>query len=297
MRTSFFTVSFERPNARLRLVLERVIAKFRHGIHRSTHASSTGIEFRGFKPYEPSDPPGAIDYFASERFSDEPELMPVVRMFHPEREIGVVFLLDISETMRVPQKKFLCALEVLWLFALSAFKFHDRFRIVFFDETPRYDSGWLFTEDAVVEFFSSFSRGKIQKLKVSHNIFSYLAGLSLSDTMIPIVSDFAVWDKAGLGAVRRLNLFERNIKPVFVVLDEWEGFCTSGYTIKLRDPRTANIRNYSPGEVAELVRVARESLSDLRDKVRPLSVPFIEVPLIADAVSVVQNAFLRMGYQ
>lgn len=297
MQTSFFKDFAFRPSARLRLDIDRVIARFRFGIHRSV-MMGLGMEFRGFKPYESSDPPNAIDYFASERLSQYPEFEPVVRQYHPEKEMGVVFFLSVEESMSVPAHKVSHALELLWLFVLSAFKHRDRFRIILFQKHPLYDSGWLFSEDQTEDFFGALAREENRAVRESKNIdiFSYLAGLPLLDIMAVVVSDFtSSWERE-LQALRRLEAVEKNIKVVMFSLDEWMGFRSSPFGLALRDPNHKIIRYYYGSEVAELVIGARQHLEGIKRGVKSLAVPFIEVSLLQNPVRTVEKAFLRMGY-
>lgn len=297
MQTSFFKDFASRPSARLRLEIDRVIARFRFGIHRSA-MTGFGMEFRGFKPYESSDPPNAIDYFASERLSQDPEFEPVVRQYHPEKEMGVVFLLSAEESMGVPAHKVSHALELLWLFALSAFKHRDRFRIILFREYPLYDSGWLLSEDQTENFFGALTREESRAVGQSKNtdIFSYLVGLPLLDIMAVVVSDFtSSWERE-LQALRLLETVGKNIKVVMLSLDEWIGFRPSPFGLALRDPNHKVIRYYYDSEVAELVMEARQHLEKIKRSVKSLAIPFIEVPLLQSPVHTVEKAFLRMGY-
>lgn len=297
MQTSFFKGFASRPSARLRLNIDRVVARFRFGIHRSAMVGF-GMEFRGFKPYEFSDPPNAIDYFTSERLSQDPEFEPVVRQYHPEKEMGVVFLLSAEESMGVPACKVSHALELLWLFALSAFKHRDRFRIILFREYPLYDSGWLFGEDQTEDFFGALAREENRAVHEPKNIdiFSYLAGLPLLDIMAVVVSDFtSSWERE-LQALRRLEAVEKNIKVVMLSLDEWIGFRSSPFGLALRDPNRKIIRYYYGSEVVELVMGARQHLEEIKRGVKSLAVPFIEVPLLQSPVRTVEKVFLRMGY-
>lgn len=296
MRTSFFKGHDIRPSVRLRLEIDRVVARFRFGIHRSV-MSGFGMEFRGFKPYESSDPPNAIDYLASERLSQEPEFEPVVRQYHPEKEIGVVFLLSAEESMSLPAQKISHALELLWLFALSAFKHRDRFRIILFGECPLYDSGWLLREDQIENFFGVLAREGDRAVGQSKNvdIFSHLSSLPLFDAMAVVVSDFTLsWEKELL-ALRRLEIIEKNIKVMMLALEEWGGFLPLSFGLSLRDPRDKIVRHYSKSDVAELAAQARQHFERIRQGVRALAVPFIEVPLLQSPVRTVERAFLRMS--
>ena len=72
MGVSFFS---EKPSELLKLKIERALFQIRDGIHKSK-VRGEGPEFRGFKPWDPSDNPARIDYPAS--YKTSPELDEVV---------------------------------------------------------------------------------------------------------------------------------------------------------------------------------------------------------------------------
>src|SRR3989338_6841745 len=152
MQTSVFSETVPRVRQLLRLEIDRVLRQFRPGGHRS-NLRGIGSEFRGFKAYEPSDPPSAVDWVAAERISDDPTLEPVSRSYHPERMVSVLFILDIRDSMEQPPQKFSHAAALLWLFAFSAFKTKDYFRVFLHGPISLPNSEWLHCEEDAVEFF------------------------------------------------------------------------------------------------------------------------------------------------
>ena len=116
MGVSFFS---EKPSELLKLKIERALFQIRDGIHKSK-VRGEGPEFRGFKPWDPSDNPARIDYPASYKTSPELDEV-VVRTSYGEKRISVVVILDLRITMGFPLRKLEHATALFWLFALSAF--------------------------------------------------------------------------------------------------------------------------------------------------------------------------------
>ena len=125
-------LSFPKPNQRARFKLEKIIQDFRSGVHRSAMVGR-GTDFRGIREYHIEDPASSIDHRTSARLSDEDTSL-VVREFQPDREVGVVCAIDIGATMQSLSRKLEYASFFAWLFALSAFQYRDRFRLLLFSE-------------------------------------------------------------------------------------------------------------------------------------------------------------------
>ena len=297
MQTSFFTKFAKRPTLRLQLELESVISKFSGGLHRSV-ISGVGLEFKRLRPYDPSDSPTVIDDVASARYSEDPELEPLSREYYAERPISVIFLLDVDYTMEAPSEKYEHAATLFWLFALSAFEPHDLFRILCFRRGEMADSDFLTNEEAVEEWFASWSKGRgprFERLQ-SGNIFAHLAGWSLRDAVVILVSDFS-WDWAReLRSLRQLGVHDNNIRVVFFALDEWADYISTGYGMSLRDPRTGTVCHYTDEELLELRAAHEEHVERIRSGIRPLGIPLVTIPLLAEPLALIQRKFSQMGY-
>lgn len=291
--------SFERPNILVKLEIQKVLAKFRSGIHRSLVGGS-GSEFKSFRPYDPSDPLRVIDTAVAARFSEHPDIEPMSRTYYAEKEITTVFVLDCGDSMNVPPRKMEHAARLCWFFALSTFRYGDRFRFIPFCGQTVYDSFWISNEEILEEFCKKTqnSAAPISSIPWTGNVFSYLAQLSLHDAAIIVVSDFCgQWDEH-IAAFRLLSLHENNIQSIFIALDEWHGFTACAYGATLYDPvtrRTAVLDMRKKGDIARYAYRARQHFSDIAHHARPLGIPFIPISLMADPVTGVYKALLKMG--
>ena len=293
--------SFSRPNALLRLKLEKVLVRFQSGIHRSA-VKGSGIELKSFKPYEPSDPLQTIDAFVSARISEDPEIDPVSRVYYAEKEITTVVLLDIGDSMKIPPRKEEYANNLFWLFALSTFRYNDRLRIIPFAGTTVYDSFWIGNEGAAGQFFDSmqYTAGTtLHRVAWVTDVFSYFAHLSLRDAVVIMISDFCQWQEEKINMLKSLGLHENNIQPIMIALDEWHGFTPHGYGMTLRDTvtaRTSVLDMRNRGDVAQYADRARRHLLRIKETVHSFGIPMIVTPLITDPLAIVFKTFVKMGW-
>ncbi len=288
---------FQKPDALLRLEVERVISRFRGGIHRSMQKGS-GIDIASFKPYEPSDPLGSIDAFVSARVSEHPELEPISRVYHPEKEIATIALMDIGISMNVPPRKKEYAAKLLWLFALSAFRFGDRFRIIPFEGSAVYDSLWIANEDAAAHYMEHIEMSPESCYRVSwaQDACSYLAQLLVRDAVVVIISDFCMaWDFP-LASLKQLASHEQNVRLILLALDEWEGFTPHRYGITIYDPLMQNNEVMSMADMARRADAVRRHIAEIAGSVRSLGAPLISIPLLSNPLAAVVRAFLKMGW-
>lgn len=290
---------FERPSILVKLEIQKVLARFRSGIHRSL-VGGAGSEFKSFRPYDPSDPLRVIDTTVAARFSEHPDVEPMSRTYYAEKEITTVFVLDCGNSMYIPPRKMEHAAHLCWLFALSTFRYGDRFRFIPFRGQAVYDSFWIGNEDILEQFCKEMRDPAVPlpSVPVANSVFSYLAQLSLRDAVLIIVSDFCgQWD-GYIAALRLLGLHENNARPVCIALDEWHGFAACGYGTPLHDPITGKTTIFDmrkQGDMARYAYRAGRHLSDITARVRSLGIPLISIPLIADPVDMIYKAFLKMG--
>lgn len=262
-----------KPGGTVRLRIEKVIGDFRFGMHRSVMAGS-GILFRGIREYAPGDPLSSIDWLASARLSDDDETL-VVREYHPDREIQVLVALDIGASMAYPKRKREYGELLTWLFALSAFRSHDRFQLVFFDASSVICSGWGGSEEWLSEaFFEPSCIG----------LAPYLNGLGLKDTLLAVISDFNGMTPEYFRSFSALDTWNRNVHILFLPLDEWEGFTPKRFRASFLDV-SGHFRDLhlSPGKSAEKEALEyRARLHELKRISRPLGALPIRVPLVSD---------------
>ncbi|TSC68931.1 MAG: hypothetical protein G01um101466_255 [Parcubacteria group bacterium Gr01-1014_66] len=291
--------SFERPSVLVRLEIKKVLAMFRSGIHRSL-VGGAGSEFKSFRPYDPSDPLRALDTTVAARFSEHPDVEPMSRTYYAEKEITVIFMLDCGDSMNVPPRKMEHVACLVWLFALSAFRYGDRFRLIPFSQKIVRDSFWISNEGALDQFCKEMRNSDVfsSSLPWIDNAFSYLAQLSLHDAILVIVADFCEQWEERINALRLIGTHEHNVQPMLIALDEWQGFTPSAYGAAFFDPitrRTAILDMRKQGDMARYAYQAQQRMSDIAERVRPLGISFISIPLIADPIAIVYRAFLKMG--
>lgn len=283
-------LSVKKPTAHMRLQIERVIDEFRSGIHRSAVAG-VGIDFRNIRDYDPADPISRIDWSASARLSDDDSVF-VVREYHPDLEIGVVCAIDVGPSMESPARKREYSEWIAWLFALSAFRYRDRFRLIFFDRTSVNSSEWGKTEewlpDALFETEAT-------------DLCAHLNGLNLKNTLLVVISDFNQMSPEYIQRFRTLDYGARNIKGIFVALDEWDGFEPQWFRSSFVDAVSGAMRQLDlrRGKSAHREAEAQQQcFEQIRKTARPLGVSFIQVPLISDEpLSIVRRELLKQGFE
>ena len=294
MRTSSFFA--KKPVGLMRAKIDRIIAEFSGGIHRSI-LSGKGIEFKRLRPYSPLDPPTAIDDMASHRLSDEPDLNPYSRVRYTLKQVSILVLLDVGETMRAPAIKEERAALVFWFLAISAFKYLDRLRVIPYAEHPLGDSGWIEGEDGLAEFFTRFGAlsNPPARLSLVRSVYSYISRLELHDTIVFVISDFVDSRDEDSAELGQLGGRERNVKLVFCAVDEWEEFVPHGYSMRLCDPHLGVTREYSSGELNEMRTAALLRLSAIEESLRPLGAAFIRLPVLTDPLATLRQHFRRFG--
>jgi len=290
---------FEKPSLFVRLEIEKVLARFRGGIHRSVVAG-VGFEFKSLRPYDASDPLRAIDAAVSARFSEHPDVEPMSRTYYAEKEIATIVLLDRGDSMKIPPRKEEHAARLLWLFALSTFRYGDRFRLISFGAPAISDSLWIGDEDSLEQFLREIhsSAQLSSTIPWAEDAFSYLAHLSLRDAVVVIISDFCGEWEERVKALRLLGIHENNIQPIMIALDEWDGFTCQKYGTALYDPVTSKTTIFDMrknGDMAQYADRAYQHLLYIKKSVHPLGIPMISTPLTTDPLATVSKAFLKMG--
>ncbi|MDP3735701.1 MAG: DUF58 domain-containing protein [bacterium] len=284
------TPPLKKPTSLLRFRIDKVIADFRGGVHRSA-VSGSGIDFRMVREYDLADPLSRIDWLASARLSDDDTAL-VVREYHPDREIGVLCAIDAGSTMEHPRRKRAYSEALAWLFALSAFRYRDRFELVHFDVRSVRSTDWGRTETWLAD--ATFDTEP-------SDLTQYIGARQLTNTLLIVISDFNETTPEYMRRFRTLDFGSRNVQGVFFMLDEWAGFEPVRFRAAFFDSLSRSTRALSLHRGG---RAEREALcqsrcfEELRRIARPLDIPCITVPLIsADPLGIVHKAFLRLGLE
>lgn len=282
-------ISSQKITRHVRLKIDKVIGSFHDGVHRSA-MSGGGIEFRGIRPYDPSDRPSQIDWGASARLSGS-NLELVSRDYYPEREISVICVVEDSSSMHVPQKKREHAAALSWLFAISAFKYHDLFKFARFSSQEVCATQWVRREDSLLASRHEHFRG---------SLFFYLLNLAVKNTLLVVISDFGPHWKEEYTQLRRLDLQTQNIRCLFFALDEWAGFTPSSFGATFLDPVSRVTRVLNLGKKGGAHREQMEQkirFDEISRLIRPLGIPFITVPLLEDPLLGVRRGLLKLGFE
>lgn len=286
-----------KPVARLPFRIRKVLTSIYAGTHKSL-ISGKGWDFKGFRPYKSSDNPQHIDDSVSERVSSMPDLEPWVRTHYAEKTLNVVCILDTRASMTAPLRKQEYAIELIWIFALSAFKYCDRFRLICFHPESSCDSGWNSSEEQFTRFLRALSRNRIHPttFRDNQNLFSPLANLQLYDTFLIGISDFATsWNKE-MNSLRQLHASQRNIRVVLCGLDEWKGFSPQGFGATFMEPGSQIVHqdNLRKGKDTDRRRQEAEMrFAAITQSARACSMTFIPIPLLEEPITVVKRTFSR----
>lgn len=285
----------------MRITLGKIIAGFRFGVHRSL-LKGGGIEFKGLRPYDPADNLSHVDLVASARISDDDTEL-VSREYEPERAFSVLCIIDSTLGMEHPPKKMQSSMFLLWLFALSTFRYHDSFSCAFFSERKLHASGWMTREEVLHEFLRDFAHPVHKKRYAipGANLPRYLSGLRLHDTLVVVVSDF--WgDKWGNDAFRFRHLAsaEKNIRMIYFALNEWTGFTPVPFHVSLRNPLDGSSRQFSfrSGGEADAQKKAQEArFAAAKKALYTAGAPFISLPIFGDFAREVRRELLKHGFE
>ncbi|OGZ98980.1 MAG: hypothetical protein A3C07_03830 [Candidatus Sungbacteria bacterium RIFCSPHIGHO2_02_FULL_47_11] len=279
----------QKPSRLVRLEIGRVIEEFKSGIHGSA-LSGPGVEFHKLREYEPADQLSQIDWMASARISeDDSEFLS--REFLPEREIGVICAIDDSQTMRQLPRKQECATTLMWLFALSAFQFQDKFRLVLFGDEGVRSSDWVYGEEDLERVFWEKSSARLP---------AFVRDLNPKNTLIVVISDFNQFSVDSVRQLMRVSWSEKNLRSIFFGLDEWTGFRAHAWSASFFDPVSRAIRILRlgrRGDVSEEAKAQEDLFSEVRKIIRPFQIPFISVPLIAEPLKEVRRGLLKEGFE
>ncbi len=141
---------------RIEMVTNRVVNETMAGRYESVF-KGRGIEFEEVREYQPGDEVRSIDWNVTARMG-----RPFIKRFVEERELTVMFLIDLSRSMAfgsVRQLKQRVATELCAALAFSAIKNHDRAGLI------------LFTDR--VEHFAPPRKGARHVLRVIRDVLSY----------------------------------------------------------------------------------------------------------------------------
>jgi uncharacterized protein (DUF58 family) len=115
----------------LQLVVRRAVATLQAGAHRSIYKGS-GLAFEEVRHYQPGDEVRSIDWNVTARMGH-----PYVKRFVEERELRILFLLDISGSQQTGSGKYLkrdAAAEMIALLCLAGLRHGDSMGLALFSD-------------------------------------------------------------------------------------------------------------------------------------------------------------------
>ena len=215
---------------KIRILTNRLIDDQLSGDYHSTFKGQ-GVEFDEVRPYVPGDDVRTIDWNVTARTGQ-----PFIKRFSEERELTVLFLVDVSGSQTygsVARSKAELAAEVTALLALTAIKNQDKIGLVLFS-------------DKIVKYIPP-RKGRQPVMRIVREVLA--------------AEDEAVGGTDIAGAIRFLNGVQKRKCVVFLVSD----FQDAGYEKLLRVvARRHDVVCVTVGDPAER-RLPEAGLAELED--------------------------------
>jgi uncharacterized protein (DUF58 family) len=124
-------LSWLQRSRQLRLVVKRAVATLQTGSFRSIFKGS-GLAFEEVRPYQPGDEVRSIDWNVTARMGQ-----PYVKRYVEERELRILFVLDVSGSLRTGSALALkhdVAAELMALLSLAGLRYGDSMGLVLFSK-------------------------------------------------------------------------------------------------------------------------------------------------------------------
>lgn len=195
-----------------------------------------GIEFEEVRPYQAGDDVRTIDWNVTARTGE-----PFVKLFREERELTLMFLVDVSASMRfgtVSQFKSEIAAEVTALLAYTALKNNDKIGLIIFSDH--------------VEHYIPPKKGHAHIWRVIRDILSHKSKAKQTDLSLPLeylngiakrkVSAFLISDFLGDGYEKMLKQTARHHDLIAVsITDPKEASISNVGLIELQDAENEDV--------------------------------------------------------
>lgn len=172
-----------------------------------------GIEFDELRPYVPGDDMRAIDWKSTARTGQ-----PLVRRYREDRQLTVLFAIDVSASLRAgatERSRAELAAELCAVFALAAIRTNDRAGLLLFASAPerylRPAGGAVHVLRLVRETLSARPATRGTDLGAA---LEYLTGVQRRRATLFVVSDFLTdgYERALRAAVRRFDVIAVRIR-------------------------------------------------------------------------------------
>lgn len=210
----------------------RDVAALLAGQYRSAFRGS-GMQFKDFRPYEPGDDTRHISWPITARTGH-----PTLKLYEEERELNVVFLVDISGSSLFGQgkkRKIDVYAELLALMGLAAVRAGDKCGVVFFHDKVESYLPPRRSEDhiriALAHLLNQPLRGKTSNLNPA---LEFIGSTLKRRSLVVVLSDF------------NMNTFDRNCAFIgskhdlilFQIYDDQEKFLNLEGVFEVEDPET-----------------------------------------------------------
>lgn len=261
---------------KIRILTNRLIDDQLSGDYHSSFKGQ-GVEFDEVRPYTPGDDVRTIDWNVTARTG-----MPFIKRFSEERELTILFLVDVSGSQSYGSKsrsKMELAAEVTALLALTAIRNQDKIGLVLFsDKIVKYipprkgrDSVMrLVREVLAAEDGAEGSTDILEALR-------FLNGVQKRRAVVFLVSDFIL---PGTADESRRNSFERLLKATahhhdlvcVPVSDPAESALPDVGLVEIEDPETGELLLVDTSSA----KVRKEFSEKAREEVSCLSRMFLK---------------------
>lgn len=279
--------------------IRRIHFKTRHlasdlfaGEYRSAFKGK-GIEFESVRAYEPGDDIRTIDWNVSARFGQ-----PFVKVFHEERELTVLLLLDLSGSLsfgsRKRFKRDLMA-EIAGMLAFLAIRTNDRVgALLFSSEVEKYippRKGASHAWRLIREVYAYRPRERTTDL---NSAFNYLNRVIKRHAVVFLVSDCM-----GPSFAKSLKWSAKKHDLVVIHLtDPAEEDLPDLGLIRIEDPETgetATVNLRDKGLREKWVRYRKGYLEGLRDLLRKTGTDLVEISTAGPLVDPLTHFFAARG--
>lgn len=192
-----------------------------------------GIEFDELRPYVPGDDVRDIDWKTFARSGE-----PVIRRYREDRDLTVVFVVDVSESMRagaLPVSKAEVAAEICAVLALAAIRNNDRVGLLLFASRPeRYVRPATGARHALRVVREVLRGGSATPGTDIAAALEYLTGVQRRRATIFLLSDFLTpsGDQAMRAAASRHDLIAIRLR------DSGDSELAPGGIVRVRDAET-----------------------------------------------------------
>jgi uncharacterized protein (DUF58 family) len=263
------TKELMRQVGQIRVVTNRLVNEHLSGEYHSVFKGQ-GIEFDEVREYVPGDDVRSIDWNVTARFGH-----PFIKRFAEERELTVIFMVDISGSQCFgsgTRSKAEVAAEITCLLALSAIKNQDKVGLILFSDRieksipPR--KGRTAAMRLVREVLASEETRRPTKIS---DAFKFLNNVQKRRAVVFLISDFA-----DQGYQKELRVTSRKHDVICCpISDPRELELVDAGLLEVQDPETGDLMIIDTGSSAvrnNFMKNAKEENTRLQEQFRKLKV-------------------------